>query len=250
MTRLTDKHTVSRALNLLHGRAFYPAAQEIPGIVFTPLALHHFGKAAAKDADALIDAATSTELPNAATKTYEPGSAPFDGALVSDGRAVLDVPRNVVAAAAHDSSVVAMTIVVTGLDVYGEVMVEQLSIAATGTSQSATGKKAFAEITSIAITAAGDATANTLDIGTGDALGLPHRVDANELMLAIVDGGLDSSPTFAPADTDTATATTGDIRGTVTFNDVPDGTSTYSVLYKVADVRSKVGAYGITQFSG
>lgn len=250
MTRLTDKHSVSRAANLLHGRAYYPAAQEIPGVLFSPLYLHHFGAAEAADPNGLIDAATSTELPNDDTIVYTPGTAPFDGALVSDDRAVLDVARNVVVAATHDSSLVAMTIVINGLDQYGEAMSEQLAITATGTSKSATGKKAFKEITSIEITSAGNATSNTVDIGTGNALGLPHRVDANELMLAIVDGALDATPVFAPADTTTATATTGDIRGTITFDDVPDGTSVYSVLYKVADVRSKVGAYGITQFSG
>jgi len=246
---ITDKHNITRASRLFHGRAYYAPAAPFPGVPFSPLHLHHFGAVDAAVANGLINAATSTELPNDETKTYTfPGSSsPVDGSL-ADG--VLDTPRNVVAVATDNSAVVAMTITITGKDQYGQTMTETLQITATGTEKTATGKKAFKQITKIDITSASDATGNTLNIGTGNVLGLPHRVDSNGLLLAIVDGALDADPTFAPADATTPSATTGDVRGTIEFDDVPDGTSIYSVLYQIGDARSKVGAYGLDQYAG
>lgn len=81
----------------------------------------------------------------------------------ANAKAVLDVPRNVVAAWTNTA-----VLTVTGKDEYGDVMIEQ---SASGTSF--TGKKAFKEITSIAVSA--DVT--SLTVGTGDVLGLPAFVE-------------------------------------------------------------------------
>lgn len=81
----------------------------------------------------------------------------------SNLKAVLDVPRNVVAGWTGSA-----VLTVTGKDEYGDVMVEA---SASGTTF--TGKKAFKEITSIAVS--GNVT--SLTVGTGDVLGLPVYVD-------------------------------------------------------------------------
>lgn len=77
--------------------------------------------------------------------------------------AVLDVPRNVVAAWTG-----AAVLTVTGEDEYGDVVVEA---SASGTSF--TGKKAFKKITGISVSA----NVTALTVGTGDVLGLPVYID-------------------------------------------------------------------------
>jgi len=227
MTRLTDKHSVSRATHLLHGRAYNPAALEVPGVEFSPLKLHHFGAVAAADPNGVCQ-----------TQALNASAAPdLNGDLVADGVAVFDTPRNVVAAWTN-----AAVITVTCEDQYGERFVESSS---SGTSF--TGSKAAKRVLDVRVSA----NVTGLTVGSGVVLGLPHRVAANGLLLALVDNGLDANPVFAPADdTEPATATTDDVRGTITFDDVPDGASVYSVLYQVADVRTKKGAYGVDQFAG
>jgi hypothetical protein len=199
------------------------------------------------DADALLVAATSTELPNAETVTYSYPAAnvsPTDAAY-RDGD--LLVPRNVVAVVTHGSSIVAMTILVTGEDVYGHTMSELLTVTATGTSKTVNGLKAFATITSVAITSAGNAEANTLNLGTGDELGLPFRVDANDLIQGRFNNLVDVT-VFTPAvTTDPATTTTGDVRGTVNPAGTLNGSTNFGVLFAVAGWDTEEEAYGVAQ---
>lgn len=83
--------------------------------------------------------------------------------------AVLDVPRNVVAAWTG-----AAVMTVTGQDEYGNTMIEA---SASGTSF--TGKKAFKKITSIAVSA----NVTALTVGTGDVLGLPIFIEKVDQIL-------------------------------------------------------------------
>jgi len=259
------KHHISHAAQLFFGaayKAFAFSTNERPGVPFHPITKVSLGSPVVLDADAIVAGATSTELPNATTITYTgatDGTSPMDGAIAAPSSVflagatrtvyVLDVPRNITAAATHGSSVVAMTIVVSGYDQYGEAMSESLSIAATGTSQTAAGKKAFKWVSSIAITSAGDATTNTLNVGYGDVLGLPYRLAAksdfftngtffNETLEA-------TAPTIVVADATTATTTTGDVRGTVDLNSATDG-SAVSVWYKT-DPTDVTTLFGVTQ---
>lgn len=250
------KHQVSNAEVLTRGDLGYKpymATKELEGrrgLIIPDIAVVEFGAVETLDADALIDAATSTELPDTETVTYTfPGSAsPVDGAA-SDG--VLDVPRNITAAASHGSSVVAMTIVVTGKDEYGNTMVEQLSIAATGTSQTAAGKKAFKSVTSIAITAAADAEANTLDVGFGDVLGLPFRVDGKgQIICTSADGSVEDATIVVADTTDPATATDGDVRGTVDFTTASDGTVEFTALMIRKQTSDAESMFGVAQYAG
>lgn len=218
-------------------------------------------------ADALIKAATSTEMPNAATKTYVPGTvdSPLDSASLPstttiqtvDGAKlvwVLDVPRNLTAAVTHGSSVVACTITVTGYDQYRAKMVKTMAIAATGTSQAGVTAAAFKYIASIAITSAGNATTNTCNIGFGDVLGLPYVLaEKSDLLQAWFDDAVESSHTVVAAvTTSPATATTGDVRGTIDFNGTLNGSKKCKVWMHIADAAAATarGLLGVAQYAG
>jgi len=216
--------------------------------LWNPITVINFGAIETADADGLIKAATSTKLPNNETVTYTfpaANTAPTDSAIRTG---VLETPRNVVAVATHNSSVVASTVTVNGFDVYGNAMSEILTIAATGVSQTASGKKAFSTISSIAITSAGNSEANTLNIGTGNVIGLPYKLATKNDALFFIDGVIETAPTaVVVASTATATATTGDVRGTVDFSSDPDGTREYAAWVVVSDA-SQVDMYGVAQF--
>lgn len=246
-----SRQNMTLADSLFFGKAAYGRANDSKrGVPLTFLTLLTLGAPVVGDADALLVAATSTELPNNATTTYTfPASnvSPTDG-VRRDG--ILDVARNITAAVTHGSSVVAMTIRVTGTDEYGATLIEDLSIAATGTSQAAAGLKAFKTVTSVAITSAGNATTNTLNLGFGDVLGLPYRVDAGGVLVKLNDNALDTG-TFVPADTtDPATATTGDVRGTFDPSVTLDGSKVIRLLVKIANQQTKVGSFGVEQYDG
>lgn len=212
-----------------------------------PTAHVDLGSPITLDANGLIVAATGAELPNAETVTYTPdnaGASPVDGA---NQTWELDVPRNVTAAVTHATSVVAMTVTVTGKDVYGATMVEDLAIAATGVSQTADGKKAFASIDSIAFTAAGNAEANTANIGFGDVLGLPVALPNAAYVLAEIENGATAvAGTLVAADSADPTATTGDVRGTYDPNSAADGSKGFALLVALADVED----HGLAQYAG
>jgi hypothetical protein len=207
------------------------------------------------DNDSMIDAATSTELPDTETVTYTPdtdGTTPTDGAqgvVTKDGVKYweLDVPRNVSVLTTHGSSIVAMTVKVTGLDQYGEDMYEEISVAATGTSETDAGKKAFKWIRSIAFTAAADAEANTSNVGFGDVLGLPAFLSGTGYVLAeLEDNVAASAGTPVAGITDEATATTGDVRGTYDPSSAADGDAGFVLVAALPDPNDK----GVAQFAG
>ena len=260
-----SKHSISHASQLYFGDAYNAVAYGSngrPGAPINPLTKVSLGSPVTLDADSIVKAATSTELPDTATITYTTATdntTPLDGAIAAPSTVflnganvlvwVLDVPRNVTATVTHGSSVVAMTILVTGYDYYGVPMSELLTIAATGTSQTAAGKKAFKYIYSVAFTAAADATANTANVGWGDVLGLPYSLAAKSDFFTngtYFNAVLESTaPTLVIADATTATTTTGDVRGTADLNSAMDG-STVSVWY-ATDPASATTLFGITQ---
>ena len=258
---------ISAAGELYFGDVYHPslfATAGRKGIKLAGVTKQSLGSPATLDADGMIAAATSTELPNAATKTYttaNDGSSPFDNsatpapATIStpDGSVsvwTLDVPRNITAAVTHGSSVVAMTITITGYDQYLVKLVETLSITAGTTSKSAAGKKAFKHISRIAITSASDATTNTLNLGWGDVLGLPFAISAkSDVMQAWFNDVLETTaPTVVVADANTATATTGDVRGTIDLNSACDGSAV--ALYLVANPSNSTTLFGVPQYAG
>lgn len=248
-----SRHTISHADRLYHGNSVNPTFEDGQrGVPMDPLVQVDLGAPLTLDVDGLILAATGAELPNAATIVYTPltgGVSPLDGANQSW---VLDVPRNITIATTHGSAVIAMTVLVTGKDKYGSRMVEQLSISAGGTSQAATGKKAFKSVDSIAITAAGNATTNTMNLGWGDVLGLPFKCAGKFDMVSFymdTTAELATSTVVAGDDT-TPSATTGDVRGTIVPATATNGTRRYRAWYKIAGTANNAQAFGRAQYAG
>jgi hypothetical protein len=266
-----SKHTISGADELYAGNGYDPrlfAVNRRSGVPVALLTQCALGAPAVADDDLLVDDATSTELPDeAGTVTYtaaDDGASPFDNAdtpvvasiVTASGETKsvwpLDVPRNLVAVVTHASAVVAMTVTVTGYDVYKRKLVEAFAITATGTSKTATGNKAFAYVESIAITAGADATGNTLKLGSGSKLGLPYKLAAvADLVSVYVGTVMDlASATVAAADTDDATASTGDVRGTITPNETLDGAKAVVAWLHVTDPNTAEGLRGVDQYEG
>lgn len=217
--------------------------------------LINLGTPATLDADAFVKAATSTEAPDTETVTYTPatdGTSPTDGVgtvVTKDGVLYweMDVPRNIHSVVSHGSSVVAMTITATGLDEFGQPMVEDIAVAATGTSQTDNGVKAFKWVSSIALTAAADAEANTVNVGFGDVLGLPvHVPSAAMLLKEFEDGAAPSAGSLVAGLNGISTATSADVRGTYDANSASNGQKNFSLLVAVPDPHY----YGAPQYAG
>jgi hypothetical protein len=227
----------------------------LANVAFGGVLLIELGTPDVLDADFLIKAATSTELPDTETVTYTPdtdGTTPTDGVgpvVVRSGVNYweLDVPRNLISTVTHGSSVVAMTIKIIGQDIYGATMSQTLTVAATGTSQVDVTTKAFKWVRSIAITAVADAEANTLNFGTGDVLGLPIRLPGSgHVLREMEDGAAPTAGAFVAAVDSAATATSGDVRGTYDANSACDGDLNFKLMVWGADPVDK----GVAQFAG
>lgn len=262
---MASKHHITHASQLYFGdgdKAVAYAANGRPGAPMTPLTKVSLGSPVVFDADGLVKAATSTEMPNNSTKTYTTATdntSPLDGAIAAPSTVflngadvlvwVLDVPRNITTINADSGTTAALTITINGYDMYKQPMSETITSSATATSVVADGLKAFKYIYSFVITSAANATANTLNMGWGDVLGLPYALPLksdfltngtyfNEVLEA-------TAPTVVKADATTATATTGDVRGTVDLSSATNS-SAISVWY-ATNPASNVALFGVTQ---
>lgn len=260
---------MTAADNVLRGAAAWPPHQRLydgrRGYAVTDNAFRNYGAVLAIVAAGIINAATTTNLPNATTTTYTPatdGTAPLNNAsrpavaTVQDSNGVsrlcyvLDVPRNLSLNVTHASSIVALTLLTLGLDEYGQPMSELLTITATGTTKTAAGKKAFKWIYSMAITSAGNAQTDTLNLAWANVLGLPYRIDDGGRVTPSGNGALDTTGTVTKADdTSPATTTTGDVRGTYAPSSAPDGTKKYfaSVFPTDPQTTQPLGLFGNPQ---
>lgn len=199
----------------------FAADPAVGGFVFSkPMTLCaiNLGAPAAASANAIQTTAALTAAAGAV--------APTGGALVSGGVANLATltGRNVVAAWTN-----AAILTVNGLDIYGKPMSEK---SAAGVAF--TGKKAFAKITSIQVSA--DVTG--LTIGTGNVLGLPiYLPNAAMILKESMDNAAAAAGTVV-AGLDNATKSTqtgGDIRGTYAPNSAPNGARVYELLIATDD---------------
>lgn len=184
-------------------------------------------------------------IAGAGSVTIAAGTSLTSGTINDNGTTrtviVMDVPRNLrFTSSANDTGI---TFTVTGFDVYGAPMTETI----TGANGIASGRKAFKYV--LAVTASG-ASAGTVAIGTGDVLGLPFRVNDASYVVSVkwaatlaADAG-----TFVAADTATATATTGDVRGTYIPSSASNASRRLTIVTLVADIDTGAGAYGVTQF--
>lgn len=175
------------------------------------------------------DILTALAGPNTSTLTLTPGSG-LNGALVSGVRLVLAYPRNVVITVTHGAAVVAESGVITGRDQYGQILTEAWSVTAGTVSKTFTGAKAFKVITSITITAAADATANTNIIGDGVVFGLDVNSSIGAVGAAVkeyVNGALVTTGTLVAK----SAAAAADPRGTYLAAAAPDGVKNYDVWF-------------------
>ena len=157
----------------------------------------------------IVPAALSATAVCAAQAVAAAGNATINGASASGGVATFDVARNVsiVSSNAGDTT---QTVTVTGTDYYSQTQTQTISLNGTTTVNSL---KTFKTITNVAVSAA---LTGNLSVGNGDIFGLPYRVtDAGYLLRTGWNNAVaDNAGTFTAADTATATASTGDVRGT------------------------------------
>jgi hypothetical protein len=199
------------------------------------------------------DASGAGEAPNVNTITLTAdtqGTSPLDpaaalGSATINGEnvMVLDVPRNVTMAI--NTSAGTFTVTVRGYDEYGVPMTESLSHAT-----AATGKKAFKYIRSIALTSTGNEEAKTIKVGFGAILGLPYYVKTKSDVLSVWLADAADTATVVAGVTTTPSATTGDVRGTITNGAALDGAKTVMAYIHVDDPSTAVGLRGVAQFAG
>jgi hypothetical protein len=154
-------------------------------------------------------------------------SMTLGGANTSGGVGVADQARNVVITVTHASSVVAMSGVITGTDIFGKTITEAWSVSATGTSKTFTGAKAFKRITDITEVVAADASGNTIIAGDGKVLGLEAYCSVASGVKEIADGSVVTTGTVVAA----SSASTADARGTYAPSATPDGAKDYTLYY-------------------
>lgn len=139
--------------------------------------------------------------------------------------AQLDFARNLVLTPQQTTAdLPAGDVVVSGRDANGSVITETFTFTANQTA-AITGNKAFALIDSIAIPAGDSPFGASVDVGTGDKLGLIKCLDgAGWFIKGLVDGAALTGETLAV----NATATESN---TVIPNPAPNGSRKFSFLY-------------------
>ena len=157
----------------------------------------------------IVPATLSATAVCAAQAVAAAGNATINGTTASGGVATFNCCRNVsiVSSSASDTT---QTVTVTGTDYWGQAQTSLLTINGTTTVN---GLKGFKTITKVYASAA---FVGNLSVGMGDTFGLPYKVtDAGYLTRTGWAGAVaDNAGTFTAADTATATASTGDVRGT------------------------------------
>lgn len=145
---------------------------------------------------------------------------------------------------------------VSGYDIYGYPMVEAITITPNTTVN---GKKAFKYIKSVVLSGGtGPDTTHNYQVDTTNIYGLPLRSDsygdvtANYAASATLVTGIAAATTYLPADLTTATATTGDVRGTFGAFTAVTGSSKLVIRQSIApyNIGSTVGLFGVAQYAG
>lgn len=223
------RHTLTHASEIFHGGAQHNGAhQSKRGVPLTPIVQVDLGAPDTADADGIATSQT-------------PAAGGEQALSLTADPVTLDVPRNVTVTSAGDET--GRTFTVTGTDEYGEDMTEDITGANAGV---ASGAKAFKTVSSVTVDAN---TAGAVTVGFGDVLGLPYRIGGEYDLLAFYADATEElgSSTVVAGDDTAATATTGDVRGTVDPNTAADGSVNFRAWMKIHDPGSKTGAYGVAQ---
>lgn len=153
----------------------------------------------------------------------------IDGALASGGVATFTPARAVIVTVTHATSIVACNGTIYGYDQFGNAIQEAWSVTATGTSKTYTTGKAFKKVTRVTITAAADASANTVAVGDSKVFGLSYRA-INQILVGELQ---DTSVPTAGALVAGSNATLTDYRGTYTPNGTPNGSIDWTITYQI-----------------
>jgi hypothetical protein len=168
------------------------------------------------------------------------GNLTLNGTLATAGVVTFDVPR-AVQIDTSDAANTTQTATVTGSDVYGAPMTE--TIAFNGTT-AVFGLKAFKTITQVAISAA---ITGNVNVGNSDVFGLPIRALSRGYVQTFWDSAYVTNGTFAAGVTSTATATTGDVRGTFLPPSASNGTRQLIATIIAVNPNDQVATLGVTQ---
>lgn len=231
---MTTRHTISHADKLYRGNARYAAytPDGRRGIEVDVLKFVNLGAPDTADVDGILDGVTvSTDT----VQAYTAGDM---------ATATLDVARNI-QIVSTDGTQADNVVTVTGTDVYGETLVETITANGQTTVQ---GNKAFKTLTSISAAAGTEET--TLDVGWGTKLGLPVFLEDSSYLMAFRMDGANNTVTIAVASDTTATATTGDVRGTLTPGTAPNNVRKYTALVYIANTDVKSNVFGQDQYGG
>lgn len=134
------------------------------------------------------------------------------------------------------------TYTVNGYDIYGYPLTQTIT-GPNATTGSTT--KAFKYVTSIV--PAGTLSGSNISVGTNDVFGLPLRADWVAYLDVYWNNALvaPGSTGFVAADITTASATTGDVRGTVTGGATSDGTKRLVVFWSPFASNMNTGIVGL-----
>jgi hypothetical protein len=203
-----------------------PAIENVSAVALVEINL---GAPDTLDADGILDGVTATDSVQA--YDVDDFKAGFTGTL--------DVPRNLTIVGSAGANHV---VTVTGTDVHGQVMVENLTVNA---DTPVAGKKAFKTVTTVSVAAG--ASGDTIDLGWGDVLGLPVFLPgAAHILKELQDGAAASAGTTVAGVSTAATATTGDVRGTYDPNAAADGAKVFKLVAALGDPAYK----GVAQYAG
>lgn len=194
----------------------------------------------------IVPATKSATAVCAAQAIAGAANATINGASATSGVATFDYAR-IVTAVSSNAGDTTQSITVTGTDYYGQAQTELIALNGTTT---VSGLKAFKTITQVAVSAA---LAGNLSVGDGDSFGLPYRVtDGGYLLRRGWAGAVaDNAGTFTAADTATATASTGDVRGTFAPTTAANGSRRLVIAIGLTAVQAgpnatQTSAIGVT----
>lgn len=191
----------------------------------------------------------ATQTPTTAGALTLTAGASAKSVVRSDGTTViqLNTPRAVSISLVTGGTARAYT--VAGYDYYGQAMSEVITTVAAATTP---GKKAFYQVASV--TGAGGGSTTAVTVGTTDVFGLPVRcMDAGYVVKVGWNNTLlQNAGTFVAADMNTATTSTGDVRGTFTPTTASDGVKRLVMTIALPGIAvgpnaTRTGALGVTQ---
>ena len=138
---------------------------------------------------------------------------------------------------------------VSGYDIYGYAMSENISGTTISTGGILLGRKAFKFISSVV--PKGTIASTSVSVGTQDVYGFPIRADGFcDVGLVFNDTYVTSSTGFTKAVTAAATTASGDVRGTYALQGtLSNGVRTLCIenTPRAANVGSATGLFGVTQ---